>query len=436
MDMIGLPGSQNERPSDGRFLNLLAEAVVVYDRFGTVVHHNDAALAILGVTSAELIGSSPYESRWMQTNEDGTPIPGAQSPVMICLREKRVVRDRIVGLNRGDGVKIWLSVNAMPLGADDATDPGGIVAVFDDITNRKSLERTIRRNEAQFRDILRYAPIGMTVVSLDGRFRHVNDALCEIVGYTPQELKDLTFREITHPDDLEADLANLARLTVGAIPMYQREKRYIRKDGSIVWIQLTVSLLRDEIGTPLSFIAQVQDIGERREAMIRLQDISTRDPLTGLLNRRELETDLSDLVRAARQAGENITVVMADIDHFKRVNDTFGHAAGDEVLREIAKSVRRHVRRGDRVYRFGGEEFLIVFASSEVETVASVERIRQEVARSLTRFGTHEIATTISFGVATAGDGDPASAAADLVRAADAALYRAKQGGRNRIEVA
>jgi PAS domain S-box-containing protein len=142
----------------------------------------------------------------------------------------------------------------------------GFFVLVTDISAIKRAELALRESEERFRLILDEAPIGMAVVALDGRFTRVNHVLCEIVGYTSDELTGLTFQAITHPEDLNADLALAGQLTRGEIPRYQLEKRYLRKDGTIVNILLSGSVLRGRDGAPLSYIAQIEDITERKRS--------------------------------------------------------------------------------------------------------------------------------------------------------------------------
>src|SRR5580765_5971716 len=135
-----------------------------------------------------------------------------------------------------------------------------------DISERKRIERTLQESEERFRLAIDEAPIGMALVGLDGRFVRVNRALCEIVGYSSAELTGLTFQAITHPDDVDTDRAAAGQLARGDIPRYQLGKRYIRKDGTIVDVQLSVSILRTRQGAPLYYIVQIEDITERKRA--------------------------------------------------------------------------------------------------------------------------------------------------------------------------
>ena len=147
----------------------------------------------------------------------------------------------------------------------------GIGTVTRDISEARRASDQLRDSEERFRLTIDEAPIGMALVALDGRFIRVNRVLCDIVGYSPEELTTLTFSDITHPDDLAADVALAARLARGEIPRYQLGKRYLRKDGTSVDIMLSVSLLRDRAGAPLYYIAQVEDITERKRAEAALQ---------------------------------------------------------------------------------------------------------------------------------------------------------------------
>ncbi len=145
-----------------------------------------------------------------------------------------------------------------------------------DITERKQAEEAQRISEKRFSGAFEYAAIGMGIVGIDGRWLRVNRALCELLGYTPKELLDKTFQEVTHPDDLEFDLALVYQLLAGEIQSYQMEKRYFQRSGQVVWGLLNVSLIRDEQGQPLYFISQIENITDRKQAEENLRESETR----------------------------------------------------------------------------------------------------------------------------------------------------------------
>jgi PAS domain S-box-containing protein len=164
-----------------------------------------------------------------------------------------------------DGRVIWILDEGV-LVRDDAGQPSHWQTVQLDITDRKRAEEALRQSEERFRTAFDHAAIGMSLVNLDGRFFRVNAALCGLTGYSEAELLTKTFQEITHPDDLQADLAQVDRLLAGEIRAFQMEKRYLRKDNEVIWIRLSTALVRDAQGAPLHSIGQLEDITERKRA--------------------------------------------------------------------------------------------------------------------------------------------------------------------------
>jgi diguanylate cyclase (GGDEF)-like protein/PAS domain S-box-containing protein len=174
-----------------------------------------------------------------------------------------------------DGRLVWLRDEAT-LVRDEEGLPLYWLGVQMDITERKLTEKALRESEQRFRSSFQDAAIGMALVATDGRWLQVNDALCQIVGYSEEELLEKTFQDITHPDDLQADLDLVRRTLSGEIQTYQIEKRYLHKEGHVVWILLSASLVHNEEGEPLYFVSQIQDISGRKEAEERLQEAEER----------------------------------------------------------------------------------------------------------------------------------------------------------------
>lgn len=165
--------------------------------------------------------------------------------------------------DRGGEAERWLDVSVTFIGhAEQGRDRFCYTATDD--TDRQRTEHALRESEQRFRSTFASAPVGIAHVGLEGRWLRLNEALCRITGYPPEELETLTFADITHPDDLEADWAQARRLVNGEISRYSMEKRYLRRDGAFIWVNLTVSLERDDAGRPLHYIAVVEDISERK----------------------------------------------------------------------------------------------------------------------------------------------------------------------------
>ena len=160
------------------------------------------------------------------------------------------------------------------------------------------------------------------------------------------------------PTTSTTSLDHTQRLLAGDIPAYRIEKRYLRADGSVVWVMLSVSLVRDGDGEPLYFVAQIEDITERKHAHEELERLASDDPLTGLLNRRRFDEELQrELKRLQRTPGRKAALLLLDVDRFKLVNDSLGHRAGDDVLCAVAQTLTHRLRGTDVIARLGGDEF-------------------------------------------------------------------------------
>jgi PAS domain S-box-containing protein len=232
------------------------------------------------------------------------------------------------------------------------------------IAEQERIGRALRETEEHFRNAFDYAAIGMALVSPQGAWLRVNRSLCELVGYSEQELLDSNFQALTHADDLGNDLANLYRLMQGETPTCQVEKRYVHRQGQIVWALNSVSMLRDSDNNPAHFIFQIQDITERKRAEAALQSLSLVDELTGLYNRRGFLAVTEQHLAAIRRSERVPVILYADLDGLKVINDSLGHREGDRALVKAAEIFREIFRTSDIVARFGGDEFVVLAAIS------------------------------------------------------------------------
>jgi PAS domain S-box-containing protein len=222
-----------------------------------IVYVNPAFERISGYPVDEVLGRN---CRFLQGEDRDQP---ALEELRSALREER--ESRVVLRNyRKDGTQFWNELYVSPV-HDEEGRLTNFVGVQNDITERRRIQEVLRESEERFRATFEHAAIGAAQVGIDGRWLRVNQRLAEIVGYEPDELLETTFQEITHPDDLEGDLAQVKRLLAGELQTYVLEKRYLRKDGSTVWVNLTVSLVRDASGEPAYFIAAVEDISARKQ---------------------------------------------------------------------------------------------------------------------------------------------------------------------------
>jgi len=294
-------------------------------------------------------------------------------------------------------------------------------------------------SESRFRDTFENATVGMALEDVEGGIIDANHALCEMLGYSEHELVGMAFSAFTHPEDVEHDLDHMHRLLSGEIHNYRTEKRYLHADGHEVWAILSVSRARYAEGDPLRYIVQMLDISERKRSEERFAYLAYHDELTDLPNRAMFQHHLAlALARAQRHDGA-LAILYVDLDRFKVVNDSLGHAAGDAVLREVAGRLRRAVRAEDLVARLSGDEFLVLLADLERSgeraptsgwldlspAVSAVMRQLHDVMREPFVIGDQDFRLDASIGVSVFPD--DAESAEELLRHADMAMSDGKR---------
>jgi diguanylate cyclase (GGDEF)-like protein/PAS domain S-box-containing protein len=294
-----------------------------------------------------------------------------------------------------------------------------------------SIPFALSKNKKAYGGTFDNAAIGMAVVSVDGSWLQVNEALCKLLGYSEQELRATSFQRLTHSEDLRHVQSYIQRVLEGYIQSHEQEKRYIHEHGHTVWVQWHVSLLKEsETGTKRLFF-QVQDISDRKKAEERL----TQDTLTGLPNRARFY-DLLKLRVARKQTNKErrCAVLLLDVDRFKLVNDSLGNASADQLLIQIAQRVKTCMRQGDVLARVGGDEFAVLLddVSGEEEASSVATRIQQALAISFNLLG-QEVYTTMSIGIALASD--YSEHVSDMLRDAETAMHTAKARGKARYEI-
>ena len=292
----------------------------------------------------------------------------------------------------------------------------------------------LTRSEARYRAAFDQAAVGIAHAGPDGRFLKVNRKFCSMLGYSAEELVGRPFFEVLHPDDVAASAAMRDKLLADQeLRVAAHETRHMRKDGSVVWAAVSVSAVRRADGRPDYLLAIVQDITERKEAQEKLVRQAHYDALTQLPNRVLFHDRLTQALAHGSRNGWNVGLMLFDLDHFKAVNDTLGHPAGDALLREAAARVAGCVRASDTVARVGGDEFAIVLP--ELANPADAALVAQKVIDAMAvpyRIKGREVFLSSSIGIATfprdGRDGET------LVRNADAAMFRAKEAGRNNFQ--
>jgi diguanylate cyclase (GGDEF)-like protein/PAS domain S-box-containing protein len=246
------------------------------------------------------------------------------------------------------------------------------------IAEQERISKALRETEEHFRNAFDYAAIGMALVSPHGAWLRVNRSLCNLLGYSEDELLASNFQFVTHGEDVDNDLAILYRLMQNETLTGQVEKRYVHRSGEIVWALNNVSLVRDADATPVHFIFQIQDITERKRAEAALQNLSLIDELTGLYNRRGFMAITEQHLAAIRRNHKVPVMLYADLDGLKKINDSRGHAEGDRALQKTAEILKETFRTSDVLARLGGDEFVVLAATDRDESAESLTERLQE----------------------------------------------------------
>ncbi len=320
---------------------------------------------------------------------------------------------------------------------DARGNPQYLVCVTLDITDRKLAENALLDSEMRFREAIAYSPNPMMMHAEDGKVIMISAALTNITGYTLNDLPTIeAWSERAYGVNAERMQTRIKTLYEQKTVKYEGESPIITASGDIrVWDIQSQPLPKMPDGRRVVLSLGV-DITERKRMEEQLHALATTDSLTDLANRRQFLSSLNDeFVRAHRLYRQCSSVLMLDVDFFKRINDTHGHAVGDAVLKHFAQLMRHSLRKIDVAGRIGGEEFAIILPGADATAARTLaERLRGAVADTPLVLDGEIIPLTVSIGVATIEMHDR-DADSTLLRA-DEALYRAKENGRNRVEVA
>ena len=398
-------------------------AAVVYrgDGHGVLTWVGDSVAGVLGYSPDEMIGH-PVLSFVHPDDQERPP------DVLAMARGAPSVGVDLRIRTKAGGYR-WMEARARPVLDDD----GEIVAVvggWRDVDAYRRARSALAASESLLQTAVRSAAVGMALTDLHGAFLLVNPALSRLLGYDEAWLLAHEVGDVVDPDVTSTVLVARQSLIDHDIEAYEDELPLRRVDGEQVWARVSAVMIRGENDEVLSILVQMADVTAEHQAQQQLSYQAFHDALTGLRNRAWILDVLAVDLAEARRNGTRVGVFFIDLDNFKLVNDSLGHAAGDEVLTAVAGRLESSLRPGDRVGRFGGDEFVVVVphvhALRDIELVA--ERISDAIAQELTVQG-HRIVPTASMGIALS---SRSSTASSLLRDTDSALFRAKDAGRAR----
>jgi diguanylate cyclase (GGDEF)-like protein/PAS domain S-box-containing protein len=401
-----------------------SDIVTVIGFDGIVQYISPNCERLLGFTADELIGTPGLDTIHPEDRDALMEGFGEQ------LQEGKEARPFEYRQRRRDGSWLWLEATGKQV--PEALGVDAVIVNARDITERHHADEAARAAQERFRVAFATSPLGIGFADLNGRLTWANTALAHTLGVSEDALVGMWFQDFSTEDELAHEIAETQRLLAGESDSFCCDKRYEHPDGRTVWARLHVSLVRDEDGAPAQLLGQLEDVTERKQFELSLAHDAMHDPLTGLLNRAGLRAQV-DAAWGARRADEPMAILFGDLDGFKRVNDTLGHDAGDEVLVHVAQRLRTAVREGDVVARWGGDEFVVVCPS--VTGIDDARRVADRIRDALEapfRISPGSARIGVSLGVAL----DTGQPLPDLLlKDADAAAYRAKTNGRNHVVV-
>jgi diguanylate cyclase (GGDEF)-like protein/PAS domain S-box-containing protein len=302
----------------------------------------------------------------------------------------------------------------------------------------KPVAARLRELEMHFRAAFERAPIGIALFSVAGHAfgeaLQVNPALSTMIGYDVADLRGRRFEDLVHPADRAVNNAAVRRLLGGQEPTVGVEHRLVHRDGREVWINLEASVVRDEQGAALFSVAQIRDVTEDRRHQRQLRYLADHDPLTGAYNRRRFEEELDRTVTRSQSYGESAALLVADLDQFKYINDTYGHSAGDDMLRAVASAMTGRLRTTDAFGRLGDDEFgLVCPRTSQADAVSLAHALLQAIrAEAHISVSGRVVRTAASIGIKMI-SGEDSPTGEQLLAQADVAMYEAKESGRARV---
>lgn len=407
--------TEEELKLKAQLLDSANDAIFVRDIEGRIIYVNEMTCKSLGYSREELLNmnlrqitSKEYTDNWVERTQQ-----------LLTKGEREFETAQF----RKDGSIVPIEVHARVIKSGNTQF---ILSVCRDITERKKIEEELKLRA----QLLDNANDTIIVRDLDGSIVYVNEMACKSLGYTREELLKMNLRQITSQDYADSMVKRTKELLDKGQGEYETSQ--LRKDGTAILIEVHARVI--ESGGKKFIVSVCRDITERKKAEQEMERLANYDLLTGLYNRRAILNKLDDQRKHARRYNEKLSLIMLDIDHFKKINDQHGHATGDYVLEKVATLIRTSIRATDTVGRYGEEEFIIILPHADLISANYVaERVRTTIeSTKMERANKQVFNITISGGVSSYKSRDDIYT---LISRSDDALYRAKRNGRNRIEI-
>ena len=411
----------------------MGEGVMVFDLDGQLVMSNDRAAEMFGIPVDEMVESSKLDERWHASHPDGRRVAIEEYPAIITLSTGQPQREVVFCIKKKDGSDVWVEINTEPVRLETNGSMIAVVASISDITEKRRTQLALSDSKERLSLALEGARLGMWDWHLENDDFILNQIATDILGYGPTEFKHKlpNIQALFHADDRKHILRSMSHHLKGESSQFNIDARLYDKHGGHVWVNMRgrISDL-DASGTPVRVSGMLVDISDRKRLEDRLVELATTDALTGLYNRGYGRQLLNRELARAERSGQSLSFILMDVDYFKSINDQFGHAVGDQMLAEISETLKNRIRDVDMASRWGGEEFVIILPDTPLTGAKKVAQSLQAGIRSLAKpDGNH---LSMSMGVT---EYRTSESVAKLLKRADRLMYRAKNTGRDRIEV-
>ena len=353
-------------------------------------------------------------------------IPKAMDAIRKCIAGEIEYLDNIHRIRHKDGHWVWIHSRARTV-LDKDSNAIRITGTHTDITEQQTLQLKL----AQQQQVIEQIHDSVISTDLDGNIIGWNHASEIILGYSAKEMLGKHVTHIYLEEDYEDLGKNIAQLMQNGFN--DAEVRLVKKSGEIINAELSLSLLKDEDGNPTGMIGYSKDVTKRKQTQDILHHQAYHDALTGLPNRALFQNRLKESLKKAKKENSTLALFFIDLDHFKEINDSFGHKVGDEILKIITDIFKKVIRKEDNVARLGGDEFTILLENLNRPQDASrlAKKILEELEKPLL-LEDNEFYVSSSIGISIyPHDGDTCE---DLLKYADSAMYRAKDEGRNNFQ--
>ncbi len=400
--------------------------MVLLDINGNITKVNAAVCQMLGYLQSELLNKHFLDVTDSQQKPESEInyeklISGEMKSVQV---EKRYIH------KEGRLVDVVLSVSIVN---DTKGNPHHLVAQIDDVTLKKRAELKLQKSENRFRALYDGTPAMFFTINQDNTIASVNKYGAEKLGYQVNELIARSTMDIVLAEDRVNYQASIEDCFLDKDNIHNWEIRKIKHNGSIIWSRESARVIDDVDGTQKILIVS-EDITEAHKLSQQLSYQASHDALTGLVNRREFEIRLERLIHEGEGNGEEHALCYMDLDQFKVINDTCGHLAGDELLRQLAELFQSKVRKKDTLARLGGDEFGVLMENCTLEEAYRVAQNLRELVEEF-QFVWIDKRFLIGVSIGLVPIDDRGGDATDILSAADAACYAAKDAGRNRVHV-